>query len=90
MHPKRSSIPRIPPRDKEVILVIRPPAPPSSAQEHRGSGLDLAIVGNGILLDSGLASGAGRFSAALDKNRDVSHFFTPHPFPRRVFLYNGW
>lgn len=62
-------------------MVIRLPAPPRSAREHRGSGLDLAMVRNGSLLGLGLAPGAERFSATLAKNRDVSHFLThPHPF----------
>lgn len=79
MHPKRNSIPRFPPRDEDVIPVIGPPVPPGSALEHSGSGLDLAMVGNISLLGPGLAPGAGRFSATLAKNRDISHFLTP-PF----------
>lgn len=62
-----------------MIPVIGPSAPLGSALEHRGSGLDLAMVGNNSLLGPGLAPGAGRFSATLAKNGDISHFLTP-PF----------
>lgn len=82
MRPKRNSIPCLPPRDEDVILVVRLRAPPGSAQEHRGSGLDLAMVRNGSLLSSGLAEKLGAFQQLWRKTvMSPTSLLLPIPFP---------